>query len=186
VQQATSDRTIQVVDYDPEWANQFCRLRDRIWPSISDFAIAIEHVGSTSVPGLAAKPVLDIDIVIPSRSDLQLAVTRLANLGYAHRGNLGIEDRDAFAAPLDGPALHLYVCPGESIALRNHLILRDHLRTHPSDVEAYSALKKKLAAEFSRDVDSYMEGKGDFISSILAQHGFSAESLESIRRTSRK
>ena len=140
MQRVPANRAIQVVDYDPEWPNLFRRVRERVWPSISDFAIAIEHVGSTSVPGLAAKPVLDIDIVIPLRNQIQLAVTRLSNLGYAHLGDLGIGDREAFTAPWGGPDHHLYVCPSESVVLLNHLTLRDRLRAHPSDVEAYSAL----------------------------------------------
>ena len=138
------------------------------------------------MPGLAAKPVLDIDIVIPLWNQIQLAVTRLSNLGYAHLGDLGIGDREAFTAPWGGPDHHLYVCPSESVALLNHLTLRDRLRAHPSDVEAYSALKKQLAEEFTRDIDSSAEGKTDFIPSILGQHGFSAECLESIRRTNRR
>lgn len=186
VKQVLANHTIQVVNYVPEWPNLFQRIRERIWPSICDFTIAIEHVGSTSVPGLAAKPVLDIDLVIPSRNEIQLAVTRLSNLGYAHRGDLGIEDREAFAAPKDGPAHHLYVCPSESVALLNHLTLRDHLRVHPSDVEAYSALKKQLAEQCSGDLNSYVEGKTNFIVSILAQYGFSSERLESIRRANRR
>jgi GrpB-like predicted nucleotidyltransferase (UPF0157 family) len=185
VKQVPANRTIQVVNYDPKWPNLFQRIRERVWPSICDFTIAIEHVGSTSVPGLAAKPVLDIDVVIPSRNEIQLVVTHLSNLGYAHRGDLGIEDREAFTAPEDGPAHHLYVCSSESVALLNHLTLRDHLRAHPSDVEAYSALKKRLAEQCSGDLDRYVEGKTDFILSILAQYGFSAERLEFIRRANR-
>jgi GrpB-like predicted nucleotidyltransferase (UPF0157 family) len=180
------NRTIQVVDYDPEWPDLFQRLREGIWPSNRDFAIAIEHVGSTSVPGLAAKPVLDIDVVVPSRNEIQLAATRLSNLGYAHRGDLGIEDREAFTAPEDRPAHHLYVCPSQSVALLNHLTLRDHLRAHPADVEAYSALKKRLAEQCSGDIDSYIAGKTDFILAILAYRGFSSERLESIRRANRR
>jgi GrpB-like predicted nucleotidyltransferase (UPF0157 family) len=186
VQPATSNRAIQVVDYDPEWPNLFQQVRERVWPSIRDFAIAIEHVGSTSVPGLAAKPVLDIDVVIPSPSEIQLAITRLSSLGYSHRGDLGIEDREAFTAPADGPAHHLYVCPSESVGLLNHLTLRDHLRAHPSDIDKYSTLKKSLAEECSGDINSYVEGKTGFILEILARHRFSAERLESIRQANRR
>lgn len=101
--------TIRVVEYDPHWATLFLRLRERLWPLVSDLAIAIEHVGSTSVPGLAAKPVLDIDIVIRSRQDFPTVTERLASRGYAPRGDLGIADREAFAAPAEEPRHHL-VC----------------------------------------------------------------------------
>jgi GrpB-like predicted nucleotidyltransferase (UPF0157 family) len=173
---------VQVVDYNPEWPDRFCRIRDGIWPSVRDVAVTVEHVGSTAVPGLAAKPIIDLDIVISSRSDAPLIAMRLARLGYVHCGNLGIEDREAFRTPENQPAHHLYVCSCESTALRNHIALRDHLRAHRSDVVAYSNLKKQLAARFARDIDRYVEGKTDFILSILAQYGFSADHLDSIRR----
>ena len=181
-----SPRTIVVVDYDPEWPDLFARLHERIWPSVSDFALGIEHVGSTSVPGSAAKPVIDMDIVIASRQEIPLAVTRLTSLGYRHEGDLGIRDREAFDSPAWGIAHHLYVCPRESLALRNHLALRDHLRAHPSDVAAYSALKKKLAREFPHDIASYVEGKSDFILSVLARQGLSPDTVESLREANRK
>ena len=179
-------RTIHVVDYDPEWPDLFVRLRERIWPSVSDFAAGIEHMGSTSVPGLAAKPVIDIDIVVPSRQDIPLAVTRLASLGYIHVGDLGVQDREAFDNPPGSLGHHLYLCPSDSIALQNHLVLRDHLRSNPSDVAAYSALKMRLAREFPHDIASYIEGKSNFILSILAKRGFSPDSIDSIRKANQR
>ena len=175
-------RRIQVVDYDPNWPIVFSRLRDRIWPCLRDVAISIEHVGSTSVPGLCAKPVVDLDVVIRSRGDLGDAVSRLGTFGYAHAGNLGIEDRDAFSAPSGEPAHHLYVCPAGSVALRNHLTLRDHLRDHARETAAYAALKKRLAEEFPDNIDRYVEGKTEFILSILARHNLPGVDLDSIRR----
>jgi len=104
-------------------------VRDWIWPSVSDVAIAIEHVGSTAVPGMAAKPVIDMDVVIASRTNLPSIVSRLGSLGYQHRGDLGIADREAFLAPRNQPAHHLYLCVENSLALKNHLAVRDYLRT---------------------------------------------------------
>ncbi len=173
---------IQVVEYSLEWPDYFRQLRDRIWPVVRDIAIAIEHVGSTAVAGLAAKPIIDLDIVIPSQSDLASIAAPLGRLGYEHRGNLGIEDREAFSSLQSHPAHHLYVCSQGSIALRNHITLRDHLRGHPSDAATYSSLKKRLAQRHAGDIDGYVEGKTDFILSILAQYGFSADRLESIRQ----
>jgi GrpB-like predicted nucleotidyltransferase (UPF0157 family) len=178
----TTRGIVQVVNHNQEWPDQFGRLRDRIWPFVSDVAVAVEHVGSTAVNGLAAKPVIDIDIVIPSRHEVPLIVMRLGHLGYEHRGNLGIEDREAFSMPENQPAHNLYVCPRDSIALRNHIAFRDHLRTHRSDVVAYSSLKKQLSERFAHDINRYVEGKTDFILSILAQYGFAAASLDAIRR----
>ena len=140
------------------------------------------HVGSTAAPSLAAKPIIDLDVVIPLRRDLPFMVTRLGRLSYEYRGNLGIEDREAFWAPENQPAYYLYVCPEGSMALRNHIALRDHLRTHPSDVVTYSCLKKQLGERYAGDIDRYIAGKTDFILSILAQCGFSVDHPESIRK----
>jgi len=173
---------VEVVDYDPEWPEMFQKLKDRIWPFLCDAAVAIEHVGSTSVIGMAAKPVIDADIVIASTADLPVLIVRLENLGYKHRGNLGIDGRDAFATPKDQPAHHLYVCIQNSLALRNHIAVRDYLRTHRSQAMAYSDLKKQLAKQFASERLRYQEGKTDFILSILEQCGFSTDEMESIRR----
>jgi GrpB-like predicted nucleotidyltransferase (UPF0157 family) len=124
-------RSIVVVDYDPTWPATFDDLRARVWPIVGDFALAIEHLGSTSVPGLAAKPVIDMAVVVPSVDDISLAIARLATLRYVHRGNLGIEGREAFRSPVELPAHHLYLCPASSLGLLNPLAVRDYLRVHP-------------------------------------------------------
>jgi GrpB-like predicted nucleotidyltransferase (UPF0157 family) len=120
--------------------------------------------------GLAAKPVIDLDIVIPSRNERVVVATRLGPLGYEHRRNLGIEDRDAFSGPEGQPRHHLYVCPRGSMALRHHITLRDHLRRDAQDVAAYCDLKRRLAQRFSCDIDRYVEGKSAFIGSILTRY----------------
>jgi len=171
-----------VVDYDPAWPVQFCQIRDKVWPVVSDVAVGVEHVGSTSVPGLAAKPVIDLDIVIPSRNELPLARAGLGRLGYEYQGDLGIEERYAFRAPPGERPHNLYVCCRQSVSLFNHIALRDHLRTHPSDVASYSALKRRLAEQFPQDIGRYIEGKSEFILSILARYGLSADRSDAIRR----
>jgi GrpB-like predicted nucleotidyltransferase (UPF0157 family) len=179
-------RTITVVDHDASWSEAFQRLRDRIWPVVADVAVAIEHVGSTAVPGLAAKPVIDLDVVLRSGEDLPRAVERLATLGYAHRGDLGIAGREAFAAPPGPPEHHLYVCPPDSPALANHLALREHLRAHPEVAAAYGALKRRLAAAFPHDIDGYVAGKTGFILGVLRAAGFPEDQLEEIERANRR
>src|ERR1051326_1757734 len=89
-------RTILVTEYDPYWPTAFLQLHTHIWPAVQDIALTIEHIGSTSVPGLAAKPVIDMSIVVPSEIETPIGIERLAALGYEHRGNLGIEGREAF------------------------------------------------------------------------------------------
>lgn len=174
---------IQVAEADPRWSQLFAQLHDRLWPHVSDLAVAIEHVGSTSVAGLAAKPVLDVDVVLRSRGEQPAMIARLAELGYTHRGDLGIADREAFRASVNQPPHHLYVCPADSLALRNHLTLRDHLRANAADREAYARLKRQLAQQFPYDMDAYVEGKSEFILGILARAGFESDGLETIRQS---
>lgn len=176
---------VVVVDYDPAWPALFTELRAAMWPHVTDLAIGIEHVGSTSVPGLAAKPVIDLDVVIPSRAVLPAVTERFLGLGYTYIGDLGIADREAFREPPDQPRHNLYVCPADSIGLRNHLAVRDHLRTSAADAVAYAALKRELAERFPFDVDRYADGKSDFILAILARYGFSSDRLDAIREANR-
>jgi GrpB-like predicted nucleotidyltransferase (UPF0157 family) len=179
---SSTDSIVKVVDYQPDWPAQFRILCDSVWPLVADLAIAIEHVGSTSVTGMAAKPVIDLDIVTRSRDEIPAVAMRLAQLGYRYLGNLGVEDREAFRAAKNEPAHNLYVCPSNSIALRNHIAFRNHLRAHAEDAAAYAALKRQLAERFSRDINRYAEAKTDFVLSILARYGLSSDCLDSIRR----
>jgi GrpB-like predicted nucleotidyltransferase (UPF0157 family) len=124
-------------------------------------------MGSTAVPGLAAKPVIDIDVLLKSASDLPLVIQRLASIGYVHRGDLGVTGREAFYAPPGSPKHHLYVCPPESQEYRRHLALRDYLRAHSAEAAAYGNLKRSLAARFRDDRAAYLAGKGEFVESLL-------------------
>lgn len=178
-------RRVEVVDCDPTWPRIFEQLRARIWLAVSDVAITIEHVGSTSVPGLAAKPIIDMDIVVPSPEDVPLVIERLKPLGYVHRGNLGIHGREAFRQPEGLPAHHLYLCYQDSLGLRNHLALRDYLRVHPDVAQTYAQLKKQLAEQHTYDIDQYVAGKSDLILSILHELGLSPDSLEAIERANK-
>jgi GrpB-like predicted nucleotidyltransferase (UPF0157 family) len=179
-------RTIHVVDYDLNWPAAFEQVRSKVWPAVKDIALSVEHVGSTSVPGLAAKPVIDIDVIVNAGSDVPEAIQRLASVGYAHRGNLGVEGREAFDSPGDLPKHHLYLCQRNSIALANHLSIRDYLRTHPDAAMEYGELKKKLAKEFPHDIDSYIDGKTDLLLRILRASGFPSERLDAIESVNRK
>jgi GrpB-like predicted nucleotidyltransferase (UPF0157 family) len=162
----TNHRHILVVDYDPSWPLTFMALREPIRQALGGIALTVEHVGSTAVPGLAAKPIIDIDVVIASLADLSAAIDRLAALGYVHSGDLGIDGREAFESP-PGPAHHLYVCVQGSTALANHLAVRDRLRRNPDKAREYGELKKQLARQFPTDIESYVAGKTDFLLEVL-------------------
>lgn len=161
---------ILVVDYDPAWPDAFETLRAGIWPAVADVAVGLEHVGSTSVPGLPAKPVIDMDLIVASTADVPAAIERLAGLGYQHLGDLGIDGRDAFAAPAGSIRHNLYVCPADNLGLRNHLAVRERLRSDPAARTAYGELKRRLGRE-SDDIDAYVAGKTELIVGWLADAG---------------
>lgn len=173
---------VVVRDYDPLWAQDFETLARRIWPVVQDFALGIEHVGSTSVPGLAAKPVIDLDVIVPSEETMLRAIERLAAIDYVHRGNLGIEGREAFRAVVNEPAHNLYVCRSDSAALHDHLVFRDYLRANPETAAAYAKLKRNLAQQFQDDIESYAQAKTDFVTGVLKMAGISGSRIEHIRR----
>ncbi len=169
------------MEYDPTWPDTFEELKDVIERAVGDLALRIEHVGSTSVPGLSAKPVIDLDVVMPSYEALPEIVARLSTLGYMHEGDLGIKGREAFAregrdVPRDGrggewPSHHLYVCPPDGEGLIRHLAFRDYMRSHPEEVAAYEAVKRRLAEQYPYDAEAYTEGKTEYIEGILRRAG---------------
>lgn len=160
---------IVVLPYDEEWKQDFIDIKNEIMDAIGTFAIAIEHVGSTSVEGLAAKPIIDIDVVVKS-GNVERAIRALENIGYIHEGNLGIEGREAFA--YEGKehlqAHHLYVCPENSEELKRHLAFREYLRTNQVAREKYGSIKLEAAKLYPDDIEKYIEYKSPIIEEIYA------------------
>lgn len=177
---------VVVSDYDPAWPAHFERLREDLWPAVRHCAERIEHVGSTSVPGLAAKPVIDMTIVT---NDLPGVIAALDRIDYRHNGDQGVPGREAFRAPRDqGPDVprhHTYACAPSALQLRNHLALRDALRADPDRARAYGELKRALARRFPDDIDAYVDGKTAFILALLKDAGFGSEELEAIGAVNR-
>lgn len=99
---------VEVVSYSKDWPVQFAQIAGRIGRALDGVPVlGVEHVGSTAVPGLAAKPILDIDIIV-ERQHVRAAIAALENIGYVHRGDLGVKDREAFTAPDNDPRRHVY------------------------------------------------------------------------------
>jgi GrpB-like predicted nucleotidyltransferase (UPF0157 family) len=158
---------VVVVPYDPAWPASFERVRAPVAEALGDLAVGIEHIGSTAVPGLEAKPIVDVDVVIRRAGDLDEVMRRLGQLGYTHLGDLGIVGREAFRATKQMPRHHLYVCASGAVPLQAHLILRDALRGDPALAAQYGALKRELAERYREDRDAYTEGKSVFITAVL-------------------
>ena len=166
-------KRVVVQAYDGAWEQDFRAIEAELREALGDLALAIEHVGSTSVRGLSAKPIIDIDVVIRDAAALETVIARLGEIGYQHEGDLGVAGREAFR--YDGKAHlrrhHLYVCPRDSAELRRHLAFRDYLRRHPEAVRAYSRIKEEGAALYPDDIEKYIAHKSPFIEGVYREIG---------------
>lgn len=168
-------RTEKVIveDYNKSWMDDFAKIKAKLESILGQTAISVEHVGSTSVVGLSAKPIIDIDVVIDTIADLQEAVKKLEINGYIYEGDLGIADRYAFK--YEGKhhlnLHHLYVCPQNSEELHRHITFRNFLRNHPEAVAEYSRIKKKGAKLYPNNIEKYIEFKSACIAELYKKCG---------------
>ena len=159
---------VVVLPYNKQWKDDFEKIKSEIVNAISDLIIGVEHVGSTSVEGMSAKPCIDIDVIIKNYSVFDTIVSKLEMIGYIYEGNLGIEDREAFKY-LNKSHLrthHLYVCTQESEELYRHITFRDFLRNNVDAVKKYSSVKETAARLFPNDIEKYMEYKSPCIEEL--------------------
>jgi methionine-S-sulfoxide reductase len=164
-----SSRRLEYQPYDPAWKDAFQRLRDHLDHHLNPWLDAILHVGSTSVEGLGAKPILDVDCVFTNH--FEIIKTTLERLGYRYQGELGIPDRHAFEQPVDTPFMthHLYVIRAGSDNLWNHLSVQRALRNRPVLRHQYMELKRGLIRANDTDRVRYTDGKTTFITTILKE-----------------
>ena len=175
---------IVVVDYDPQWPEVFVTIHDALTEALADVpVIGIEHIGSTSVPGLAAKPIIDVDVIV-HRQSVSRAIDALQAAGYEHLGDLGIADRHAHRAPPGAPRQNVYVTVEGCLAVRNHLGLRDVLRSDAGLRDEYAAVKLHMAGA-TTDIDVYLDGKTAVVRRILQRAGLSAAELDEIEGINR-
>lgn len=173
-----------VVPYDPQWPHRFEEIAASLRDALGALpVVAIEHVGSTSVPDLAAKPVIDVDVVV-TRDIVRAAVAAIASAGYEPLGEMGVPDRFAFRSPVGAPRQNIYVTVVGSLALRNHLGLRDTLRACPDLRDEYGAVKLALAAR-TDDIDVYVDGKTDIVLRILQKVGLAQHELDELEGVNR-
>jgi GrpB-like predicted nucleotidyltransferase (UPF0157 family) len=174
--------------YTSNWIHQFTAIQQLLENELKGIAITIEHVGSTAVPNLDAKPIIDIDIIYPEQKCFEDIKTRLLHLGYYHNGNQGIEDRDVFKRTgrlhhevLDTIKHHLYVCPMGSNALERHILSRNFLRKNDWARLQYQQMKYELAEKANQDQKKYAALKeckvNDFIDTIISKEKHSKDCL---------
>lgn len=163
-------KIIEVVPYNPDWPLAFETEAARIKQALGDNYIEIHHIGSTSVPGLAAKPIIDM---IPVVCDLG-AVNNLAMeaLGYETKGEFGIPFRSYFTKGFRLRTHNIHIFEQGNLEIERHLNFRDWMRNNPADRNAYAELKNGLAEKFPNDIESYCIGKDEFVANIDAKAGW--------------
>ena len=165
---ARGTQPIEVVDYDPSWPRRYEEERDRIAAALGDAVVAIEHVGGTAVPGLPAKPVIDIMVGVPDIERAGQAVAGLINLGYQYVPELEsqLPERRYFRRGTP-ETHHVHMVTMGSDFWEEHVLFRDYLRSNPQAAEEYGKLKRGLANRFRFDRDAYRAGKVPFIDTVV-------------------
>ncbi|OGO05325.1 MAG: hypothetical protein A2Y60_04890 [Chloroflexi bacterium RBG_13_54_9] len=163
---------VAIFDYDPQWPVLFEEERGRILHAVGQVILAIEHVGSTAVPGLGAKPIVDIMVGVRSLADAVQCIEPLQSIGYKYHpeNEDSIPERRYFQkGPNDIPNqhFHLHMVEITSDFWKRTLLFRDFLRTHPEDAEQYYQLKKELAEIYGSDREGYTSAKTTFIESVI-------------------
>lgn len=159
---------IVVVEHDPMWKEKYEKEAAKITDILKDILVSIDHIGSTSVEGLAAKPIIDILPVVTDIKKVDAYNAEFRALGYECMGEFGISGRRYFRkGGEENRTFHVHVFGQESTHdIRRHLAVRDYLRSHKEEADAYGELKKKLAAKFTNDIDGYCDGKDVFVKEL--------------------
>lgn len=168
---------LRVVEYDPGWPGRFAAEAGRIRAALHDGAPRIEHIGSTAVPGLAAKPIIDMMLVVEDFDATRPLVGQLEELGYRYHGENGIPRRHYFTREDTAGTVthHLHALEEGSLEARKHRLFRDHLRANRAARDAYGSLKLRLAAMHASDRQAYQEGKTGLIERILRDAGWQGD-----------
>lgn len=162
---------IDIVEYQPTWAEEFLRVAAELNRAVARPDVRIEHIGSTSVPGLCAKPILDILVGVASLADIETRIATLADLGYRYRPDYEVQipGRRYFVkdATATAPRLHVHGVVAGSALWRDHVAFRDALRDNPQLAAEYGRLKRRLAARPDMTRSDYTEAKAPFIRRVL-------------------
>ncbi len=158
---------VRVVEYDPHWPQMFEREAEKLAAVLGDNLVAIHHIGSTAVEGLAAKPIIDILPVVKNLAYVDAKNEQFAALGYECMGEFGIPGRRYMrkGGDLRTHQVHVFAQENE-YAISRHLAVRDYLRAHPAEAAEYAALKRSLAARYPSDIEGYCDGKDAFVKQL--------------------
>ena len=157
-------RKVEVVPYHPEWPEKFSAEASALKAVFAKELLSIHHFGSTSVPGISAKPIIDILLIVRDIDAVDALAPRLEALGYHAVGEYGIPGRRFFYKGTDDMrSHHLHVYENGNPHILRHLVFRDYMRSHPITARDYARLKEELAHQFPEDMDGYIAGKNAFV-----------------------
>ncbi|HEX4947008.1 MAG TPA: GrpB family protein [Blastocatellia bacterium] len=159
---------LQLVPYEPNWSLLFLAENERLCANLGDYILDVQHIGSTSIPGMPAKPILDIGVAVANFEEAARCIPLLEQLGYKYKGENGIPLRHYFVKG-DPRTHHLHMLEIESEEWKHHLLFRDYLRANAASAQAYANLKQMLATQFADDREAYQNGKENFIQAVLLQ-----------------
>lgn len=159
---------VKLQPYNPQWPRLFLEEKARLEQTLGSHTLDIQHIGSTSIPGLPAKPILDIGVAVASFEEARVCIAPLEQIGYHYRGELGIAGRHYFVKGDPVVTHHLHLLEITSEDWKNHLAFRDYLTHHPELAREYAELKLGLAAQRGIDREQYLAAKDPFIRRILA------------------
>ena len=165
--------TVAVELHDPVWERVAKATIEKLKRLLGSVALDIQHIGSTAIKNIVAKPIIDIDVVIKDYSLFDAVVRALGEIGYHHEGDLGITAREAFkySGKEHLQKHHLYVCPQDSAELKRHVAFRNYLRANPEAVREYSRIKVEGAMLYPNDIEKYIQHKSPFIEKIYREIG---------------
>jgi len=158
---------IQIVEYDPDWPRLFRGRGEQLRRALGEVALRIDHIGSTSIPGLAAKPIMDIQISVAAFEPLDAFRQPLERLGYIFRADNAERTKRYFRETPGTPREHIHVRKAGSWGEQFALLFRDYVRTHPDEAAQYAAIKRDLAERYRDDRHRYTEAKNPFIWSVM-------------------
>ncbi|CEG56102.1 bifunctional GrpB family protein/GNAT family N-acetyltransferase [Legionella fallonii] len=165
-------KTVEVVPYNPLWPQMFAEEAQRIKQALGTNCIEIHHIGSTSVPGLSAKPIIDILPVVHDVLTVDQAIKAMEAIGYSAKGEYGIPFRRYFQKGHTDRTHNVHVFAKGNSEIERHLLFRDWMKAHQQDRDAYATLKIALAEQFPNDINAYCLGKDEFITNIDTKTGF--------------
>jgi GrpB-like predicted nucleotidyltransferase (UPF0157 family) len=154
---------VVVNNYDPKWIKMYEKEAELIKDIFKEELIEIHHIGSTSVKGLKAKPIIDIMPLVDVIKNIDKFNEEMIKIGYEPMGEYGISKRRYFRKGKEGRSHHVHVFEKDSAQSKRHLAFRDYLREHNEIAREYGNLKEKLAEQYPNDIESYMDAKNDFI-----------------------